>query len=87
MASSDDIREGFAHLESFAAIHYGSSPTEASLALHTLGEYLGMEEEAMMTLVEEAYGYVPQDRLEAARWVIMGFLIGMTTVNRALESG
>lgn len=87
VVSRDDIQEGFAHLERFAAIHYGSDPHEASAALHTLGEYLGMDEDAMVAIVEGAYGYVPEDRLEAARWVIMGFFIGMTTVNRALESG
>jgi len=82
----EDIQEGFAHLNRFAAIHYGTSPEEANAAVRTLAEYLGMDEDGIRELVNQAEEYVPASRNEAVRWVIMGFLIGMTTVHRGIES-
>lgn len=82
----DDIQEGFAHLNRFAAIHYGTDPAEANEAIRTLAEYLGMDEEGLQELVSQANEYVPVSRNEAVRWVIMGFLIGMTTVQRGIET-
>ena len=86
IVTPEDVHEGFAHLDKFAAIHYGSTPAEANAAVHVLAEYLGMDDQSLGELVRHAHEYVPQDRMEAARWVIMGFLIGMTTVSRAVES-
>lgn len=82
----DDIRDGFAHLNNFASIHYGTPPAESFQAIKTLAEYLGMDDEGVMELVSQAQNYVPETHLEAVRWVIMGVLIGMTTVQRGLES-
>lgn len=82
----EDIQEGFAHLNRFAAIHYGSDPEAANQAIRTLAEYLGMDDSGIRELVNQAEEYVPPSRNEAVRWVIMGFLIGMTTVHRGIES-
>ena len=86
VVTPEDIQEGFAHLSRFAAIHHGNSPLETIAATLALGEYLGMDQDGLVELHEQAHNYAPKDRSEAARWVIMGFLLGMTTVNRAVES-
>lgn len=82
------VSEAFEHFHVFAELHGGKPQAEQQEPLRAYREYVGMTDSGYEALDEHTRTFVPKALMDKARgWVAIGFLLGLDTAQRSVESG
>jgi DNA mismatch repair protein MutH len=82
---SSHVTGAFDHLKMMANLHHDKKNEDIYTAMQTYGLFLGMTEDAFEELTEQVVSFVPQRMRRASGWIIVGYLLGLTSAQRATQ--
>lgn len=82
---SSHVVEAFDHLKMMANLHHDKKTEDIYAAMQTYGLFLGMSEDAFDELTDQVVSFVPQRMSRASGWIIVGYLLGLTSAQRATQ--
>jgi hypothetical protein len=84
LITEEHITEAFDQVDTFARVHYQEPENSRLEAFEAYQEFLGMTEKASEVLTERIVGFAP-NRTEAARWLYIGVVLGLSAAAKATE--
>jgi hypothetical protein len=83
MIQDEHIAEAFQHFTVIAQLHGDEEAEDQFEAVKAYMEFLGLNEDAINELITQVKEFVPEALTRAHGWVIIGFLMGLTAVQRS----